>query len=202
MATALSGFGPTARAAARSSISPRITVPQTHVNAGTESLARYDVITADVVDDDAVAFAADSRVIAHVERVGRLRGRKAERYLRALVHPDSQPLLGFPAPAVAFWTLRTDRPSLALVAPYDGPVIERDWSSRPDCRFCWRRLDHDLPLHEMTWWRGPMAHPTADRLAGTTLSRALGWKPHCLLGCATVLRRAAPQGGRRPHLVS
>ena len=161
-----------------------------------EPLARYDIMTAEVINDDAVAFAADSVVISRVTRIGRLRGRKAERYLRPIEHPYSQPLLGFPSPAVAFWTLRTDQPSLALVAPAAGPVIERDRSLALHCRFRWRRLDHDLPLHDDLVARA-MAHPTADRLAGTTLSRALGWKPHRLLIALT-----APRDGQCHKVVA
>ncbi|MGH9286317.1 MAG: hypothetical protein ACRD0M_11695, partial [Acidimicrobiales bacterium] len=89
-------------------------------------LVPYDVLAAQPGGDDTAAFAPDSLVLATVpERVGHLRGRAVERWLRPLVYPPTEPLLGFSAPSVPFWALADDRPSLALVAPSAGPVVER-----------------------------------------------------------------------------
>jgi hypothetical protein len=109
-----------------------------------------------------------------------MRGRRAAKLLKPLVHPATEPLLGAPTTAVTYWTLRGDAPSVALVAPAAGPVVERDRDLHLRCRFRWRRLDHDLPLDD-PGLDERLSHPTATRLAGGTLARALGWKPERLL---------------------
>jgi hypothetical protein len=148
----------------------------------------YEVVEAERIADDELAFAADSVVAAGPVAVGQLRGRRAERLLKPLVHPPSQPLLGAAGPTVTYWTLRADQPSIALVAPAAGPVVERDRTLRLRCRFRWRRLDHDLPLDDPRL-EERLSHPTATRLAGGTLSRALGWKPERLLVVLTPPRK-------------
>jgi hypothetical protein len=96
-----------------------------------------------------------------------------------LIQPPSQPLLGTTTAAVTYWTLGA-APSAALVTPAAGPVVERDRAMRLRCRFRWRRLDHDLPLED-SQLEERLSHPTATRLSGGTLARALGWKPDRLL---------------------
>lgn len=151
---------------------------------GGEAFGPYAVVEADRGWDDESAFAADSIVAGGAVAVGRLRGRKAARLLRPLVQPPGQPLLGAAGPTVAYWTLRSGQPSLAVVTPEGGPVVERDQSLRLRCRFRWRRLDHDLPLDDPAL-EEQLSHPTATRMAGGTLARALGWKPDRLLVALT-----------------
>ncbi len=143
-------------------------------------LRRYDVVEATFRSDDRLVFPLDSVVAADATVVGRLAGRKADAYLRRLVLPQSRTLLGSPGATVAYWMLRADQPTLTLVEPSEGPVVERDAANRLRCRFRWRRLDHDLPLSDRAV-EETLAHPSADRLAGPTLARALGWRPHRLL---------------------
>lgn len=148
------------------------------------ALQPWDVIDAKVVADDRFAFAADTLAVAELERIGRLRGRRLERVLRPLVHPETEPLLGGPGNSVAYWTLDPARPSLALIEPAAGPVVERVNLAALRCRFRWRRLDHDLPLDDPDAAER-IGHPSVSRLAGRTLSRALGWSPHRLLVALT-----------------
>lgn len=68
-------------------------------------------------------------------------GRRVEKLLRPVLHPTGEHLLGFPGPAVPYWTLTGTRPSVAVVAPA-GPPVVRDGQ----CRFRWRNLDHALPV--------------------------------------------------------
>lgn len=145
-----------------------------------EAVSRYDVVESDCAVDDRLVFPLDSVIAVDPKVVGHLSGRRADAYLRRLVHPESRPLLGSPGPTVPFWTLRADQPTLTLVEPSAGPLVERDRSLRFRCRFRWRRLDHDLPLADTTVAE-TLAHPAADHLVGGTLSRALGWRPHRLL---------------------
>jgi len=153
-----------------------------------EPFEPYQVVQARRVVDEELAFAADSVVADRPEVIGELRGRKAERLIKPLVHPPTQPLLGAAGPSVTYWTLRPDQPSIAIVRPAAGPVVERDRSLRLRCRFRWRRLDHDLPLDDPRL-EEQLSHPTAVQLTGGTLSRALGWKPERLLVVLTPPRR-------------
>ncbi|MBW3556999.1 MAG: hypothetical protein KY454_08705 [Actinobacteria bacterium] len=144
----------------------------------------YDVVEARRSWDEGSAFAADSVVAWDPVVVGRMRGRRVARLLKPLVHPPNAPLLGAVTPTVPYWTLRGDQPSLTLVEPDGGPVVERDSALRLRCRFRWRRLDHDLPLDDPAL-EEQLSHPTATSLAGATLARALGWKPDRLLVALT-----------------
>ena len=75
------------------------------------------------------------------EPVGRTSRRRAERWLRPVLHPDREHLLGFPGPAVPYWTLSGARPSLAVVAPLGEVRV-----ARGQCRFRWRNVEHALPV--------------------------------------------------------
>lgn len=77
-------------------------------------------------------------------RTGRLRGRRAERLLRPLVHPPDAPLLGSHAPAVPFWERRRDHPSIALVEPHGRVVLQRQGTYLA-CHFGWRGTVIELP---------------------------------------------------------
>ncbi len=77
------------------------------------------------------------------EQFGHLEGRRAERWLRPLLHPHGVPLLGFAGPAVPFWQLDGGRPSMALV-PARPMVVRTQAGLR--CRFVWRNLVHDLAM--------------------------------------------------------
>jgi hypothetical protein len=150
-----------------------------------DQLRPFDVIEVDLArDDDRLPFPQDTFVASAPERVGRLTGRRAEKLLKPLVHPVSQPLLGAPSTFVPYWTIRDDQPSLAIVSPSAGPSIERDNKLRLRCRFRWRRLDHDLPLDDPTVDER-LSHPTAMHLQEGTLARALGWRPHRLIVALT-----------------
>jgi hypothetical protein len=76
--------------------------------------------------------------------VGRMVGRRAERYLRRVLHPAGQPLLGFHGPAVPFWERRNDHPSVALIDPEGAALVVRR-GSRLWCRLKWRDRLVQLP---------------------------------------------------------
>lgn len=163
---------------------------------GSPRFAPFDVIEADGLAVDDVPFPTDTMAAADAVLLGTMRGRRAARLLKPLVHPATQPLLGAPTPTVTYWTLRSDSPSVALVAPAAGPVVERDASSHLRCRFRFSRLDHDLPLADPALDE-KLSHRTATRLAGGTLARALGWKPERLL-----VRLDPPVEGRCQKVVA
>ena len=149
---------------------------------GGESLEAFDVTTApigapldppDTVRPEAVTLARAP------ERVGKLRPRRAERYLQALRHPPHGPLLGFQGVTVPYWTLSGDRPSLALVEPSDGPLVLAAPGGY-ECRFGWQGAVHQLPLGDRR-----LAHDLIRlrrrRSSPRELTRILGYRPGRLL---------------------
>lgn len=75
------------------------------------------------------------------EPLGRTTRRRAERWLRPVLHPAREHLLGSPGPAVPYWTLTGTSPSLAVVDPPGGLRLDRG-----QCRFRWRNVAHVLPV--------------------------------------------------------
>jgi hypothetical protein len=113
-----------------------------------ERLRAYDVVEGTVaIDPDGVPDPAEPEAVVldgPPEVVGRMRGRKAARLLRPLLHPRGQPLLGSNAPAIAFWERRPDHPSIGLVEP-EGPVLLLRQGTFLACRFGWQGLPRELP---------------------------------------------------------
>jgi hypothetical protein len=68
--------------------------------------------------------------------VGRLKGRRAGRLIRPLLHPEKVPLLGFHGPAVPFWERSPDHPSVALAEPR-GPLVATIEAGGLWCHFVW-----------------------------------------------------------------
>jgi hypothetical protein len=112
-------------------------------------LRAYDVVAGTLDDDpDRVPDPSEPEAIGLVEApkwIGRLAGRRVQRYLRPLVHPSDQPLLGAHAPAVAFWERRADYPSIAIVEPEGTAVVARQgrWL---DCWFGWKGVTMQMPF--------------------------------------------------------
>src|SRR5437660_5179316 len=129
-------------------------------------LRPYDVVAgtlgadADVVPDpaepEAVALAGPLRPFGH------LTGRKAQRYLRPLLHPPEEHLLGLAGPDVLFWERSTEHPSIALVEPETATVIvrRRRWL---DCRFGWRGHRVELPVLDR-WIAAALARSGQTRM--------------------------------------
>jgi hypothetical protein len=95
----------------------------------------------DPLHPEEIELAALPKLAGHLGR------RRAERWLRPLLHPTSEPILGFPGPALPFWELAGDRPSIAVIQPERPPrLIHRRGEARLRCRFAWRNLWHELPV--------------------------------------------------------
>lgn len=148
------------------------------------AFAAFETVEADVRSDETLPFPADTMLASDPVRVGSMRGRKVEKLLRPLVYRGNGPLLGAATASVTYWTLGSGSASVSLVAPAAGPVVERDASERLRCRFRSGRLDHDLPLDDARL-EERLSHPTATRLSGGTLTRALGWAPERLVVALT-----------------
>jgi hypothetical protein len=113
-----------------------------------QRLRAYDVVAVTLADDledvpdphqpEAVRLAGPP------EPVRRLQGRRVERMLRKLLHPQDRPLLGVAASVVPFWERRPDHPSIAVVAPAGSITL---WRDKPylACRFFWQGHERELP---------------------------------------------------------
>lgn len=150
------------------------------------ALQRFEVATArvaldaDEVHDDPLVR-REAVVVGGLPRVvGRLRRRAAERYLRPLLLPEREHLLGFAAPSLPYWRVPNDRPSVCLVAP-SGPVsLTRSGAPGLACLFEWRGLRNELPLGDGAG-AGSLV-PAMDRsgrpvVSGAALADLLGYMP-------------------------
>lgn len=156
-------------------------VKATH-DGGGDALSPLDVATAAMgypVDPPDPACPEAVELVSAPRRIGRLRPRRAERYLAPLQHPPHGPLLGFPATAVPYWTVAGDRPSMALLKPSLGPQLRlSDYGV--ECRFAWQGAIHQLPLADGSIISrfDELGRP---RLSGRELARVLGFRPRHLL---------------------
>lgn len=111
-------------------------------------LQPYDVVGGTI--DDVVDLLPDPTqpeavaLIEPPEWIGRVTGRRAERYLRAVLHPPGQSLLAIHGPAIPFWQRTMDYPTIAVVEP-EGPAVIRLRSGVMTCLFRWRGLPVELP---------------------------------------------------------
>ena len=147
-----------------------------------DALAPFEVVTGRIAEGEPFVSphepeAAD--LADAPQRVGRLTGRRAERYLRPLLHPSGTHLMGFPTPTVPYWTLEGDRPSVALLQPDAGPAVKQTPAGFL-CRFAWRGADHDLPLDDAVAVQR-LERSGATRFTSGDLCRWLGFRPHLML---------------------
>jgi hypothetical protein len=122
-----------------------------------DDLRPYDVIGATLDDTiDLLPDPSQPEAVALREapqRIGRLTGRRVERYLRALLHPPGQPLLAIHGPAVPFWQRTADYPSIAVVEP-EGPAVIRLRNGVLSCILRWRGVPVELPCDDRRLARG------------------------------------------------
>jgi hypothetical protein len=76
----------------------------------------------------------------------RIHPRKADRWLRPLLHPPRPPLLGLTGNAIPYWTLEGDRPSVSLVEPEEVGVARAPGGYV--CRFIWQGTFHEVFLRD------------------------------------------------------
>jgi hypothetical protein len=110
-------------------------------------LRPYDLVRATLSGDTDAPDPSEPEAVVlsgAPERIGRLTGRRAEKLLRPLIHPNDAPLLGSHAPALPFWARRADQPSVAVVQP-QGPVLLRREPAYLACRFAWAGTVRELP---------------------------------------------------------
>lgn len=90
-------------------------------------------------------------LVAAPAQVRRAARRRAERWVRPVLHPPTEHLLGFAGPATPYWTLTGARPSVAVVDPPAPPEVADGY-----CRFRWRNVTQALPLlpQALAWRQG------------------------------------------------
>jgi hypothetical protein len=76
--------------------------------------------------------------------VDRLTGRRCERLIRPVLHPQNQSLLGVTATAIPFWQRNADHPSIAVVEPKGRMTMVREGDYLA-CRFEWQEHERELP---------------------------------------------------------
>lgn len=110
-------------------------------------LSPYDVAVATVSDisEPDPAHPDAMELSGPIDVTGRLRGRRIERYIRPLLHPLDEPLLGIPTAAVQYWMLCGDHPSVAVVET-PSPIEVVRHGRRIHCFFEWRGNLVDLPI--------------------------------------------------------
>jgi hypothetical protein len=136
------------------------------------------------VPDPARPEAVD--VMRPPRKVGRLRGRVAERYLKPLLLPAGHHLLGLPGTTAPYWTLSGHTPSLCLVQPPVLPVVVRR-ATGTACRFVWRQVEHELALADSSLG-DDLARTGRSQLGGAALADLLGYMPTRLLVALTAPR--------------
>lgn len=96
-------------------------------------------VDADPTQPDAIELAAPLDV------VGRVKARRAERFVAPLLHPDGVPLLGVIGPSAPYWTITGSHPSVAVVDP-NAPIEVVRHGKRLHCFFTWMGNVNDLPI--------------------------------------------------------
>jgi hypothetical protein len=112
----------------------------------------------------------------------RIHPRKAERWLRPLLHPNRAPLLGTAGNAIPHWTLQGDRPSVSLIEPTHVGVARGPGGYV--CRFLWLDTFHELLLHDRRLLTA-LRRSQVQRCSGRDLERFLDHPPDRLLVALT-----------------
>ncbi len=146
-------------------------------------LHRYDIVSAELSVADEIPDPARpeaARASAPLRPMGRLRGRRARRFMSSLVLPPGQALLGFPGPSTTYWDIGGTDPSLALIKAERGPqlILREDQTVR--ARFVWSGMEHQLPVSDPDLVEA-MRSSQRTRLASPQLDEALGFKTAYLL---------------------
>lgn len=129
--------------------------------------------------------------------VGRLRGRRAQKLLTPLHHPERDQVLGFAGPAIPYWTLIGDHPSMTIVNPY-GEVVLVPTVEGLMVRFRFRGVIHELPCTDAAAAAAVTAKGGAvkakRRLLVTLSAPYMG---HCYKVVPALLPGAAPLSGEQ-----
>jgi hypothetical protein len=154
----------------------------------------YDVVSAQLaLDEDPPDPASPEGVTlgGSARPVGRLRRRRAERYVRQLLAPPGPALLGFVGSSIPYWDLSGAGPSVALLELERGIQVVAKHDPHPVwARFQQAEILHNLPVTDPRLLAA-LSDGQRPYLSGDALDRALGFFPQYLLVTLT-----PPLGGR------
>jgi hypothetical protein len=151
---------------------------------GGPPLRPYDVVRLSVLGGEPSVWSPHAPELVETTSsvaaaVGSVPVRRAERWVRALVDPPGADLLGFRGPAVPFWTLRGERPSMAIVRPA-ALSIRPSAAAGYRCLLEWRGQPYDLPLRDDRLL-ALLDERGAWRASGDALAHLLGYRPERVL---------------------
>ena len=110
-------------------------------------LRPYDVVSVSLAENEGPFDRTQPEFVALAGAplpLHRLTPRRAEKWLRPVLHPEWTHILGFAGPAIPFWELDGARPSVAVIPARAAVGVDGEGLLR--CRFLWRTLLHDLPM--------------------------------------------------------
>jgi len=143
------------------------------------SVARGELAPADMFD---AAQPELAELTGPPHPTARLHPRKADRWLRPLLHPPRPPLLGLTGNAIPYWTLEGDRPSVSLIEPQEVGVARAPGGYV--CRFIWEHTFHELFLRDRRLLAA-LASQQVTRCGERQLHHMLGHAPDRLLVALT-----------------
>jgi hypothetical protein len=111
--------------------------------------------------------------------VGSITARRAERFIRPLIHPKNRPLLGFFGSSTPWWEHAANGPSVAMV-DVDRTLRANLTSDGLRARFVWNSGVHDLPLEDLRLL-GQLDWIPENANAGLPLAEMLGFRPQRLV---------------------
>ena len=123
-----------------------------------------------------------AELVGPLQPTARIHPRKADRWLRPLLHPNRAPLLGLAGNAIPHWTLQGDRPSVSLIEP-DHVGVARGAGGYV-CRFLWLDTFHELLLRDRRLVTA-LRRYDVQRCGGRDLEAMLGHAPGRLLVALT-----------------
>lgn len=153
------------------------------IDPGGPPLRPYDVVRLSVLGGEPSVWSPHAPELVETTSavaapVGSVPVRRAERWVRSFVDPPGPELLGFRGPAVPFWTLRGERPSMAIVRP--SALSIRPAGAGYRCLFEWRGQPYDLPLVDDRLL-ALLDERGAWRCSGAALAHVLGYRPERVL---------------------
>jgi len=147
-------------------------------------LTLFDVVEGTLADSIERNDLAQPEAVTLAElprRLGTYRGRRVRSWLETLATPGDGPLFGFRGPSAPYWEFRGERPSVALVAPDQGPQLIRRFDDGSTwVRFGWIGDDIWLLCEDQHAIRTIEA-TRRNTLSGKDLATALGFRPTYVL---------------------
>ncbi len=153
------------------------TLLRTHQPVAGEQLERFDVVHGWVSESqqDRPDQPESIDLAASLTVTGQMLPRRAERFLRPILHPNNQPILGAQGPSVPCWTLDGNRPSVAVVLPQSDISVTVSHKG-VTAHFVWNQHWVEAPLEDPAVLARLDWLPDSP-LSGRKLAEAIGFRP-------------------------